>query len=239
MRKLIETDMEAFDDSLLDMLRSYGYMFIFYDIHQVNDTDKNTSLFEIIKQALHQANESKNIMFKYIEYPVNTEAKTFKELFLRLDDVQTNDIANSCFLNLIINTYATKINQCRKTNATTRGNYKKFELNHQTLCDMLGIKMKNSDIGVTLEQSRTFFKKYNLSLKAVNIYGAVIFEETNQWDHHISPSTLYILVHNNHVHHLNCNDKSFQQILNFKKNKTIQNHMTNPTARIHFKTLTN
>jgi hypothetical protein len=175
-------------------------------------------MFQPLIQPLRQTDDSKNIMFKYIEYPVNTEAKTFKELFVKLDEIQTNDIANSCFLNLIINTYATKINQRYKTKASKRGNYNKFELNHETLCDMLGIEMKNSDIGVTLEQSKVFFRKYHLGLKAVNIYGTIIFDETSTVDYHISPSTLYILVHNNHVYRLNCNDRAFQQILNFKKN---------------------
>ena len=66
--------------------------------------------------------------------------KSFAELFSIIDDVQTNYKANSCYFNLIVNTYKDQINDKRKKD-TARKNYKteykKFELTVETLCEMM------------------------------------------------------------------------------------------------------
>ena len=86
------------------------------------------------------------------------------------------------------------------------------------MCELVGFEYnKNSDIGLSLQQSTKFFDKFNLSLIAVDILGNKIFEHRNESSRHIKPSTLYTLVHSNHIYNLSsiksCTQYKFRAIL--------------------------
>ena len=180
-------------------------------------------------------------MFKYIDYKFNNDAETFEDIFSTNTSATATDF-KKCYINLVISTYASQINKeertrgkntvigrftCTKCHFGTdhRNDYTKhlnsdhhnrFILNEQSLCELVGINYnENSDIGLSLQQSTKFFDKFNLSLIAVDIMANKISEHINESSRHIIPSTLYILVHSNHVYKLMCsNEKSYIKILN-------------------------
>ena len=82
-------------------------------------------------------------------------------------------------------------------------------------------------------QSR-FFDKFSLSIIAVDILGNIIFEHKNINQKHISPNTLYILVHNNHCYKLNCNESSFIKDLNSLSQKDETISARNPPNKFPF-----
>ena len=189
------------------IIASYIDLFIVYDIELTQE--HAIEPFDIENEEIMNSDNNYNVMFKYIQYEFNPEAKGFKDMFANLEETQTNDKANSCFINLIVNTYKDQIGK-RRTGA-----YKKDELTHESLCRLMKVECKDQDLGITLKQSEEFFKHYKLGLVVVDLYCKTIFQvpRTSTYNNKIFPQTLYILVHNNHCYRLNCDENSFVQIL--------------------------
>ena len=85
--------------------------------------------------------------FRYINYNINEECETFKDLF-KIDNKHNDYKENSCFLNLIISTY------------TYKENFQKKRLKPLTLpnlCEILNIENLEQNIGLTLKQSVAVF----------------------------------------------------------------------------------
>ena len=202
------------------IINEYADLIIAYDITRTNNIEYEP-IEDMAEEEINNSYNNNQIMFKYIEYQLNENANGFKDLFHSLDQKQNNEIANSCFLNLIVNTYKDQIHKRRKKEEDIkRCSYKKkddFELTHENLCEFLGVEFKNQDIGITIMQSRKFFEKYNIGLVVVDLYCKKIpnteITRTEQRIN-ITPQTLYILLHNNHCYKLNCDQDSFIQILN-------------------------
>ena len=73
---------------------------------------------------------------------------------------------------------------------------------------------------ISLTKSKKFFEKYRLGLKAIDLFGNIIYKypddkdlETFNYSHKITPRTLYVLIHNNHCYKLTCNKNSFEQLI--------------------------
>ena len=94
------------------------------------------------------------------------------------------------------------------------------DLTPDRLCEILGIENKEQDLGLSIRASVRFFEKFILNLIVVNIYDEVIFKgqsiPAKNDPYKIAPSTLHILVYNNHCFKLNSRSNSLIQKLNNK-----------------------
>ena len=181
-------------------------MISFYNI-----TEKNTkSNHKPITTELHDNINNHSICFKYIDYEINKDAKTFDELV----NTEEETIKNSCYVDLLLKTYKPSIEKRIKTNSRKSKNNSDIYLTVEKICQLCSIKYKKDNIGLSLQKSIKFFETYKVGLKAIDIFGNDIMTYTPSiYNTHISPRTLYILVHNNHCYKLNCNVVSFQQLI--------------------------
>src|SRR3954454_11023721 len=87
------------------------------------------------------------------------------------------------------------------------------ELTYDNFCDIIGIKNKNQDLGLSIRGSLPFYEKYRLGLDVINVFGEMIFTfRPSVLNRHISPNVFRILIHNNHPYKLNDKIKQFDQI---------------------------
>ena len=167
------------------------------------------SSFNPMSQSLHNSIGETSMYNKFITYDLNKAAKTFGEIFkINIsDEMQPNMKANSCFINLIVRLYAHQIKK------QTRG-WKEFvddkgRFQMKKLYELLKVTDPDQDLGLTIDQSLNFFKKFSINLRIWDVFGVVHKEylvptRTKK----LSPSTLNILVYNNHVYDFDSKDKS-------------------------------
>jgi hypothetical protein len=136
------------------------------------------------------------IYHRYINYNINKKAKTFNELFKidNCDYVENNKKANSCFLNILVDTYHA---------AFVNNKHYKFDGSYQDFCELLEVDNTNQDIGLTINQSLKFFKKFNLGLCVIGRYGIIEMFKPEKINKLIYPSSLYVLATNGHCYKLN------------------------------------
>ena len=72
------------------------------------------------------------------------------------------------------------------------------------LANIFGVEYTKQNLGISIIESVRFFEKYKIGLKVFNIFKNVIYEyKLITYNAHITPQTLYILVHNQHCWKLN------------------------------------
>jgi hypothetical protein len=152
---------------------------------------------------------------KYINYSKNKKASTFNELFVvpHIDYVAKNYHANSCFITALVDTYHDSFAKCSK--------YYKFKATYEEFCELLDIDLKKDNIGLSIKKSLVFFEKFKLGLCVLGIYGVIKVYQPAKPNKNISPSTMYIVVHNGHVYQINEDLKSIQQKLSHWKSDEI------------------
>ena len=150
------------------------------------------------------------LMNPYINYELNKEADTFGDLFYG-DYLIDNKKANSCYINLILNTYYDQFEKKR----TSGQRYYKNELSYDILCNIMKIQNLNTDLGLSIIESVAFFKKFKLGLDCMDIFGNLIyrFRPEGELNQLLSPHVLRIVIYNNHVYKAN---KKTQQIGHIK-----------------------
>ena len=116
---------------------------------------------------LHDNLNNNAVYFKYINYDINENAVTFKELFVITEETHKN----SCFIDLFMNVYKKEIEKNINENSRQKKDNEKKRLTVENLCELCGIKHKNQNIGLSVKQSVKFFDKYRLGLKAIDIFG--------------------------------------------------------------------
>ena len=165
------------------------------------------------RNKINDSNNNVTIINKFINYDLNKDAQTFGELF----DVSLckyagdNYRANSCFINIIIDTYYDQFNK-KKPDGTR---YYKHSLTYPYLCALLQLENKNQDIGLTVDNSIKFFDTYGLGLKLINSMGEIVrhHEPANRSiNKKIYPAVLNLLIHNNHVIKINKDVSKFAQL---------------------------
>lgn len=148
--------------------------------------------------------ENSKMISRFIKYTVDPKAQEFGDLFgVKLSDyVEENQIANSCFLNIIIDTF---YNQFEKRDNKGVRMYK--ELTYKRLCEIIKIDLKESDIGMSIKESHKFFKMFSLGLDVIDVYGSLIhrFRPNGALSKRISPNILRVMIYNNHVYKINKN----------------------------------
>jgi len=170
------------------------------------------SVMKIVPEDMKKVNHLDDDLFneqvdfnaynRYINYDMNKNAKTFGNMFKLYDNVKGTEYINSCFVNIIVNTYQ---------KAFEKSKHYKLELTHEILCDICNIDYKKDNIGLSINKAMRFFEKYQLGFCAYGPFGNIIkrFKPDKQ-NKHINPWSLYIYVHNNHVYRIT-ERKSFTQ----------------------------
>jgi hypothetical protein len=111
---------------------------------------------------------NKIISSQYTSYDINND-----DLFNIIYDpyITEHYHFNSCFLNIIIDTYRKAFEKKDK-----KGIRYYSELTYESLCKILEIKHQNNDIGLTINKSLAFFKKLKLGLVVLLVFGNIIFQ---------------------------------------------------------------
>lgn len=171
-----------------------------------NDNNKAAKKYKPQNRRLFNSVSSHAIYRNDISYALNQQARTFSDMFgIHLEQYTIDNFkANSCYLNLIVNTWHDEFDK-RRPNGT-----RKFaELTYDAICKAIGVTNKNQDIGISIKESKAFFKKFRLGLDVVNVYGQIL--ETfrpEKLNDHIFPQVLRVLVHNNHTYQLDSSAKN-------------------------------
>ena len=127
-------------------------------------------------------------------------------LNIDLDKRKRNINDNSCFVKLIIK---------RFQKAFVRASYNKsykFDLTIETLCNLCEIEYKNENIGLSINKSLTFFKKFKLGLHVFGPFGTIFQYKPEKRNKNLNPSNLFIYILNNHCYEINQNTKEFEQL---------------------------
>ena len=89
---------------------------------------------------------------------------------------------NSCFVNLIVKRFQKAFEK-----AAIYKKYK-FKLTHECLCNICGIEYKEKDMGLSVNKSIAFFKKFNLGLHAFSPFGTIKKFKPEKRNKHLNPS---------------------------------------------------
>ena len=119
--------------------------------------DKNAKIatHKPLHNDLFYDSNQRAICDKYITYEHNRQAKEFGSMFkINVKPyVLENYRANSCYPNLIVDTFYDAINNSKKGDNKKR--YK--ELTYDSLCEIIGIENKHQDLGLSIHNSLKFF----------------------------------------------------------------------------------
>jgi len=151
-----------------------------------------------MNQNLH--NDVSLIYDKFISYDMYMQANSFAKLFdIKLDPYTgSNYKMNSCFINLIIDTYHCEFEKRKKDGKRM---YK--ELTYKYLMEILELEDKVSDIGLSIRRSIKFFSKFSIGLEVINVFGQMLFSYVPEKPNNkIANKTLRILVHDGHCYKL-------------------------------------
>lgn len=174
------------------------------------------SMFAPKYGLIYAEDEHRGIYHKNINYSINHEAKTFGEMFnIEYNEyVQDNYKHNSCFINVLVNTYYEQFQKYKKG----------FQGEYDDFCELFGMDLKNDSLGLCIDKSLDFFKQFNLGLCVIGQYGIIEKYKPEKVNKHIYPSTLYLLVSNNHCYQLNTDLKQFQQVI-WNANETLDEEL--------------
>lgn len=157
--------------------------------------------FHPLKQRLFSGVAPRAICHKDISYELNKKATTFGEMF----DIQFNQYtidnfkANSCYINTIVDTWHDPFEK-RKSD----GKRMFVELTYELVCQIIGLKYKDQDLGASIHESKKFFEKFRLGLDVINEFSEILFSYRPEkgLNSHIFPQVLRMLVKNNHCYKL-------------------------------------
>ena len=189
--------------------------------HQISQQPVNADNMELGNVFLFNSDKEGGIYHKYIDYNKNKEAKTFNEIFQVPWKPYTIDNykINSCFLNILVDTYKEPFTNTKRF---------KFNGTFEEFCDILEVDMKNDNIGLTINKSLNFFKKYNLGLVVIGVFGIFHVYKPESRNKNISPDTLTILVTNAHCHKVNKDTKSLnaKTYLKWEANQNLEDEIS-------------
>jgi len=174
---------------------------------------------EYKKSDFFNEDDERGYYHHYINYAVNKEAKSFNDLFeipISTDYCKDNYKSNSCFLNILVDTYHEVFNKCK---------FYKFNGTYEEFAELLDIDLKNDNIGISINKSMAFFKKFHLSLFVIGVYGIIEAYKPEKRNKNISPECLYLLATNNHVYKLDENLKNAYSKILWEKNKQIDHEL--------------
>ena len=151
-----------------------------------------------LRKKLFDCSAPQAIYRKDISYDLNKQATTFGEMFgIHIEQYTLDNYkANSCFLNLIVDMWHQAFEKRKKD-----GKRIYVELTYESVCNIIGLKYKNQDVGISIRESVKFFKKFHLGLDVVNAYNEMLyFYRPPKLNSNISNQVLRVFVHNNHTY---------------------------------------
>lgn len=175
-----------------------------------------------LKHKLFTESTSNAIHHKNISYDINKEAKSFGGLFkIKLHQyTQDNFKANSCYVNLIVNTWHGSFEIRDSTGVRIHA-----PLTYESVCEIIGLTYQHQDIGLSIHQSVKFFEKFRLGLDVLNQFGEMIFSyRPARLNTHICPQVLRVLVHNSHIY-------NFDKVAKSKIDKLRAKYVINETQK--------
>ena len=157
------------------------------------DTNNETKANDLLDEDLFMSREELGVYSRYIN--------------INLDKRVRNVQDNSCYVNIIVHRF-----QKAFIKAYQRNKRYKFDLTAETLCDLCGIEYKNENIGLSINKSLTFFKKFNLGLHVYGPFGSIFKYKPEKRNRNLNPSHRFIYILNNHCYEINHNIKEFEQL---------------------------
>ncbi len=192
---ILETDEKAYNQ--LHHQSYTAHLIVFNQIHKKGLTFDLEEEYQPLDDKLYADILNRTIYSRDISYKLNERAKNFFQLFdIGLNKYTLDNYkANSCYLNLLIDTYKDQFDKKKDKNG-----YRLYkELTYESICETIGMELKNENMGLAIRQSLPFFEKYRLGLDVVNYYGELLFRYTPEVINvNISPCRLRIMLHNNH-----------------------------------------
>ena len=158
-------------------------------IKSVSKFDKAVKDVNLLDEDLFMSRDEYGVFNRYLNFDL-------KKTFL------PNEKANSCFVNIIVNRFKDQFNNKKY----------KFKLNHETLCELCDIEYKNENIGLSINKSLVFFKKFQLGLCVYGPYGCIFKYKPDKRNKNVNKSSLFIFILNNHCYEINQNIKKFEQL---------------------------
>ena len=160
-------------------------------IKTLTDVGDETQANDILDDDLFMSRDEHGVFSRYyIDF--NKRARDVKD--------------NSCFVNIIINRFQKAFIKARNNNSY------KFELTRETLCDLCGIEYKDENIGLSINKSLAFFKKFKLGLHIFGPFGTIYKYKPDKRNKNLNPAYLFIYILNNHCYEINRNIKEFEQL---------------------------
>ena len=161
-------------------------------IKSLTNTNNKNKVTDLLDEDLFMSNIENGVYNRYLN--------------IDLDKRKRNINDNSCFVKLIIK---------RFQKAFVRASYNKsykFDLTIETLCNLCEIEYKNENIGLSINKSLTFFKKFKLGLHVFGPFGTIFQYKPEKRNKNLNPSNLFIYILNNHCYEINQNTKEFEQL---------------------------
>jgi len=216
LTKILRTD-EGFKKALIP---KEGYDIDAIIIKDTVKQQRSKKKYKPLSRRLFSEESSNAIYHKDVSFNLNRKGETFRDLFkVRFGQyVQDNYKANSCFLNSIVDKFHDGF-EARKAD----GKRKCKPLTYDLVCQIIGLKNTNQDVGITIRQSEVFFKKYSLGLDVINEFGELIFScQPPKLNSNIRPQVLRLLIHNSHCQTLDATAKAKIEKLRvlYKQKKT-------------------
>ena len=178
--------------------------------------DKKRTTKSVFNIKLRNLSILDKMNHKYIKYELNKTADEFGQLFnlpMMNYTGHENPRANSCFVNAILHTF---YGSFERRNAKGARYYP--ELTYARLCEIIGLKNKEQDIGLTIKQAcNTFFEKYRIGLDVYNVFHELLISFrssrfTNSGD--MSPHIMSMVVHGDHAYEINKNVRVLRAVPN-------------------------
>ncbi len=188
------------DDDVREVLKKMeAYDIDLIIIKDAVEQDKPKKKWKPLRRRLFSEATLNAICRKHVSYKLNRDAETFGEMFdPQFDDyIKDNFKANSCFPTAIVDHFGNGFEK-RKSD----GKRMFAPLTYETVCEIIGLKCKSQDIGLTIRGSVPFFEKFRLGLDVVNEFGVMLFTYRPpapvKLNPNIRPQILRISIHNSH-----------------------------------------
>ena len=181
--------MKAILDSDEDIDGSFSTYVNCIIIKSVSKFDQAVKDVNLLDEDLFMSRDEYGVFNRYLNFDL-------KKTFL------PNEKANSCFVNIIVNRFKDQFNNKKY----------KFKVNHETLCELCDIEYKNENIGLSINKSLVFFKKFQLGLCVYGPYGCIFKYKPDKRNKNVNKSSLFIFILNNHCYEINQNIKKFEQL---------------------------
>ena len=142
-------------------------------IDSLTNIDNKAESADLLEDDLFMSREEYGVFSRYVN--INKRVRNVED--------------NSCFVNLIVKRFQKAFEK-----ASIQYKKYKFVLTTETFCDLCGIEYRNENIGLSVNKSLAFFKKFNLGLHVYGPFGSIFKYKPEKRNKHLNPSNLLIYI---------------------------------------------